>query len=197
MNSDWNRGSLIKNRVIPKAHKMAEERLLEEKARKKLLLPENVYLQHQEQLIVHTIEEQFIHLEEQFSLVKTMIQDYGYLLPIDRKENLQKEIEIIFSDNIYARIHSFKEENKIQSLKEMLGLSDDIVFWVYQVGRSCLEKQKHKEGESIFSLLTALDNFVVDYWLGLGISQKNLGKKKEAIHSFSLASQIDPEPVSR
>ncbi len=172
------RDSMIKEVIAPIARTIAETRLAEAKAKGGMLLPDKAYQSQQEGLVIDAIQEQFMNLEKHSALVRGMLAEYTYLLPADQKESIPKEIENAFS-NVYVKIGAHRTETEVQTLQELLGITDEMILWIYQVGRYCLETQKYTEAFSFFSLLTMLDNFVADYWLGLGISQKKTKQERE------------------
>jgi tetratricopeptide (TPR) repeat protein len=87
---------------------------------------------------------------------------------------------------------------KANTFQEFLKISKDTLSWIYSIGHKLYTAKKGDDAYAIFHLLTCLNSLVCDYWIGLGFAQYLVGEAEPALHSFSMASILDPEnPTSR
>ena len=80
------------------------------------------------------------------------------------------------------------------TIQEQMALSDNCLHLIYDRARILLEEAHHvEEALSLFILLTHLNPYVFEYWLGRGICWQKKAQYFEALHSFAMASllQID------
>jgi tetratricopeptide (TPR) repeat protein len=78
-----------------------------------------------------------------------------------------------------------------ETLQEMFGLAQETYDTFYQIGSSFFNQGKMEEALNVFVLLTNLNNFVFESWLGLGCCWQYKKKYPEALYAFSMASLLD------
>jgi len=82
------------------------------------------------------------------------------------------------------------------SNQEMLGISDEAAEKYFTIARSFLEQHNWFDARDAFMFLTFLNNYVHDYWVGLGIAEQSRGKFQEALMAYIMAEATDPaDPV--
>jgi tetratricopeptide (TPR) repeat protein len=62
---------------------------------------------------------------------------------------------------------------------------------MYQVASRLFNMQRMEEALSVFVLLTTINNFVFEPWLGLGSCWLTKQRHTEALHAFTMASLLN------
>ncbi len=92
----------------------------------------------------------------------------------------------------------YKGEISIKSYQAFVGLSDETLLWMYQVGDQFFGEQRFEEAFAIFSLVTQLNPLVCDFWIAFALTQMRQNDPSEALKSFAFAIVADPShPIPR
>lgn len=78
-----------------------------------------------------------------------------------------------------------------ETLQEMFGLSEETYSTMYKIGSEFFNAKKMEEALNVFVLLTNLNNFVFEPWLGLGSCWQLNKRYPEALQAFSMASLLN------
>lgn len=84
-----------------------------------------------------------------------------------------------------------------RTIKDLLEISDYILYCYYLVAYHLSSENLHKEASNIFLFLSMLNPYVQDYWLGLGICEKMNDNNQKALSAFAMAAlmnEADPVP---
>ncbi|HEV8052680.1 MAG TPA: hypothetical protein VGP47_09305, partial [Parachlamydiaceae bacterium] len=76
--------------------------------------------------------------------------------------------------------------------QEMLGLSDDTLLHIYDLGAVLIEKGNLKDAKVLFTFLTTLAPYVESYWIALGVCFQELKHPEDAILAFGAAKFLKP-----
>ena len=83
------------------------------------------------------------------------------------------------------------------SLGEALGVSADMIEFLYARAHRWVVVGRHEKAEPVFRVLCVLDGESADFWTGLGICLKARAAWDEALAAFRVASQKRPDwPVA-
>jgi tetratricopeptide (TPR) repeat protein len=117
------------------------------------------------------------------------------LLPLEKQKQLGQEfVSAMKNLEGYEEAVPLEEE----SLKETLGLSVELLSWIYGIGHKLFKEEQYKKAEGIFSVLVLLNPMVCDYWMAIGFTHEALDCQEKALYAFSYASLLDFEnPASR
>ncbi len=83
------------------------------------------------------------------------------------------------------------EEGVYGTVQEMLGLSDDLLSAFYDRGKEFFYDKKYEQAALIFHLLTHLNPFLFDPWLGLGICWEKNHAYFDAVYSYLMALLVN------
>ncbi len=76
------------------------------------------------------------------------------------------------------------------TIQEMFGLQDETFETLYQIASRLYNTQRTEEALNVLVLLTTLNNFVFEPWLGLGSCWLIVKKYTEALQAFSMATLL-------
>ena len=79
------------------------------------------------------------------------------------------------------------------SMKEALGVGDNLVEAVYSKAHQQFSVGKIEQAEQLFRVLSSIAGDKIDHWLGLGICLRARGDHKNAMNAFDAAIKLDPE----
>lgn len=82
------------------------------------------------------------------------------------------------------------KKNKL--FQEMLGVSNENLPSLYDHAIQLLNAHRYEEAESALSLLTKLNPYLPDFWLGLGLSYMGMASFSQAFQSFLMACTMNP-----
>ena len=119
-----------------------------------------------------------------------------HLLP-QVKRALHRQELILATNKLRSHIDP-EEVAAAGSWQKLLNLTNETMLWIYQVGYKQFEEKKLEQALSIFLTLAILNPHICDYLIALGTAQLALAQKTQALHTFSLASILEPEhPIIR
>ena len=96
-----------------------------------------------------------------------------------------------------SKEHPSRAKSK-DTFQSILGLSNEMLLWIYGVGHQLHIEKKHEKALIIFNLLVTLNPLVADYFVAKGLTERSLEKNTEALYSFAMASMMNPHhPVAR
>lgn len=85
---------------------------------------------------------------------------------------------------------------KEKSIKDILGISDHILYCYYKVAFHLFDEKIYQEASNIFFYLSLLNPLVKDYWLALGVCEKEKKNYNGSLIAFAIASLMDEkDPV--
>jgi len=172
------------------AKKLATCKAEELQVKNGLLTKKELYIQQHVDQLLQKICESWNEAEHMLCQALTLLEEKISLSSTAQEEwkQLHDKITKLFSEGL-----QIPEDATFASL---LGISPHTLSWIYQVGFDAHKNTHRVEAESIFLLLTYLNPFIVEYWIALGITQKDQNKQDKAISSFAIASLIHPNHVS-
>ncbi len=95
----------------------------------------------------------------------------------------------------HERFKNFKPEHaaleKSHSIKEILGVSDFILYCYYLVGFNLFQKGSFTESSQLFFFVAVFNPLVKDYWMALGLAERNSKQYEAAAHAFGMAALLD------
>lgn len=161
------------------------------------------FINKQIALYTEAFEESFLQLQENFSKAGTLLKEEIGLLSTVEKECYEEEFSSSFL-KIMQLINNPKSQElptdllEANTFQEFLGLSNEVLIWIYQTGYHFLQQKKHENAYCLFLFLTQMNALIPDYWIAKAFCEKSLQKPVEALHSFSIASLLNPDsPVAR
>ncbi len=131
------------------------------------------------------------HMEKSSAVLEEALQK----LPPVEKEKMRDDLV-----SAWSKLGTIDEDSALQkdSLQAFLGLSNQVLLWIYQVAHNSFKENRHEEAQDLFFILVLLNPMVRDYWVALGYAYQARDLQERALESFSLASLLDPEhAVSR
>ncbi|MBM3198580.1 MAG: hypothetical protein FJZ58_04930 [Chlamydiae bacterium] len=181
----------------PIAHEMAEEKLYEVEAKGKMMMPRDSYLKQQEQSILRNIDQQLSWIGECLRLASDVLRKNLDTLSAGRRQEIEQEIEKAFN-GLMTELENPLQGDLTDSLQARLGLNNETLLWMYQVGHEAFTERRYQESHAVFFLLTILNALVSDYWTAFGMSQRHINREEEALYSFAMASILHPDkPLPR
>jgi len=85
------------------------------------------------------------------------------------------------------------EKNKI--VQDLLGISRQKIAALFGQAVALMDDARFDEAISAFSLLTRINPYVADFWLGLGIAHFNSEDYERALEAMNMAQALDPHRV--
>ncbi|MBM3198543.1 MAG: hypothetical protein FJZ58_04735 [Chlamydiae bacterium] len=156
-----------------------------------LMLPEEVYVEQEINRAIREWEKHLVEDKERIEKALYLLAKEMEFLPSLEKEEIQ--IQFARAKQTFEKgTHNDLWEGK-SSLQEVCHIHNEVLLWIYQVGYQRVLRYHYEEAEALFLLLTVFNPFVCDYWLALGLVQKELKKKEEALHSLHIAQRLQPE----
>ena len=106
-----------------------------------------------------------------------------------RKTHAPKKKEFRGIDNA-KDVEVILEKNKL--LQDILGFSNDNLDSLFSDAHSLLLAHRNDEAMQAFILLSRINPFVPDFWLGLGLTHQANGDYQQALACFLVAETMDP-----
>ncbi|MES2198726.1 MAG: hypothetical protein V4489_00965 [Chlamydiota bacterium] len=140
-------------------------------------------------------------MEDGFSLLRKRLE----ALPDNIKDVFEENLDQITKrtkDLIYANFENINslasQWASCETMREVLGFSDELMEWIYQVGLGLFNEKKFTEAESIFLILLKLNHLMPNYWIALALSKKELNEYQESLFLFNSLTFLDPaNPIAR
>lgn len=83
-------------------------------------------------------------------------------------------------------------------LRELFGISNDSLVFIYELGIDQMKKNNCKDANALFVFLTTMTPFVPSFWIAQGACLQVLDRHEDAIESFKFAKQLKPsDPLPR
>lgn len=82
--------------------------------------------------------------------------------------------------------------SKGKVVQDLLGISDEVATRMFEDAVGYLNIGHFDEAVSGFSLLTRLNPYIADFWLGLGIAHLRLEEYRRSFDALSMALAMDP-----
>ena len=67
---------------------------------------------------------------------------------------------------------------------------------IYECAYHLYTAGKYAESEKVFRILTSMDSFNINYWIGLGASLQLQSKHQQAVDVFGAAALIDADEIN-
>lgn len=111
-------------------------------------------------------------------------------LSAEEKKHFDREME-----EFQERFVNFNPDKslleKSHSIKEILGISDFVLYCYYLVGYNLFQKGHFQQASPLFFFIAVLNPLVKDYWLSLGIAEQENKQYEQAIYALRTASLLD------
>lgn len=109
----------------------------------------------------------------------------------DEIQQMDKEINAFSEKLVHIDLNNEELPKQDQSFQESFGLSNFVPYCFYVVAYNLINEKQYSDSADLFLLLTMLNPYVKDYWMGLGISEQENTKYDVAINSFAMCSMLD------
>ena len=80
-------------------------------------------------------------------------------------------------------------------LQELFGFSNEATAEFYGVARELIELKRHQEAVKAFLFLTALNPYISEFWLGLGLAKQQCKLLEDALYAFGVAYGLDGSDI--
>ena len=80
-------------------------------------------------------------------------------------------------------------------MQDILGFTGDDVSKLFDQAMGFLSQHRYDEAISAFRLLTRINPFISDFWLGWGYALQSQGAYQEALSQYLVAETMDPERI--
>lgn len=87
-------------------------------------------------------------------------------------------------------IDTILSKNKI--VQDLLGFSGDSLGKLFETAIAFLRQHRFDEAVQGFQLLSRVNPFVSDFWLGLGLAHQGQGSFEQALSAYLVAETMDP-----
>lgn len=160
-------------------------------AKQPLPISRELYVKGKTAALIETLQKDYKNLQLCMEkLNEILILELHTLSQVKRAQHRQ---EFILATNRLRSNIDPEELTAAGSWQNLLKLSNETLLWIYQIGYQRFEENKLEEAFSAFLTLVMLNPLVCDYLIALGITQKALSQETPALHTFSLASILEPE----
>lgn len=128
----------------------------------------------------------------------TQLVQKGYQLILDdlsnqpERKNIHQELVNTYQSKIEEV--SKESENK-KSFQEILGLSNEILLDMYDVGAKYFENKEYEKSLAVFTFLTMLNDTISSFWIGVGSAYRALKDFDNAISAYYEAIFCDPASI--
>ena len=110
--------------------------------------------------------------------------------PVDSKAKHHKVRGGVKKVDNTKDIHLILSKNKV--VQDLLGFSNENITRMFEQAVGYLQMGHFDEAILSFSLLTRLNPYIGDFWLGLGIAQLRSGELQRSFDALSMALAMDP-----
>lgn len=181
------------------AEKMATELCCELEAKGYIPIPKEKYKERKKEEVLQAFELECKKKEQAYHLVVDLIKKELPLLVKEKKEEMEQEMEKVAMNFLAIEEGENRELlSKKESFQDLLQVSNRFTFWIYDLGSRFFQDKQYLESFSLFQFLTDLNPFIYEYWLGLGMSQRNRREEEQALYSFMVAAALSPShPIPR
>ncbi len=178
------------------AELIATEQVEALESKGKLPIPKENYIKQKAISLTEEWETENTKFIGYMKKAKELLEEDLNLLPPSEKKSYSEELLIA----------AIKLENpptkevvaELGSWQKALGLNNETLLWIYNLGSRFFNEKHYEEAVSLFSFLTLLNPMIWEHWIALGFAQKELNQDIYALNSLSLASLLNPhDPTSR
>lgn len=131
-------------------------------------------------------EEELTRIEKGFELVLKELHKFPNKSAV--LEDIMKAGERLLEEPKEPEVYNLPV---YETLQEMFGLTKETYDTMYKIGADFFNEEKMEEACNVFIVLTNLNNFVFEPWLGLGSCWQIKERYPEALQAFSMASLLD------
>lgn len=133
------------------------------------------------------------HLEEAPKIVLKLMPNYRSQEDFAKIKN---EIDKSIHQFILISLSMSETSEKPIFLKDLFGITDDSLMWIYELGVELVKKNNYSDGYILFVFLTTLAPYVEGFWISQGISLQALNRHEDAIETFKNAKILKPnDPI--
>jgi len=122
----------------------------------------------------------------------------GIELIVEYIDDLEDATEYMIVIQNIAKIGSVVQTKRdfskeVQSLQELLGLSDACLKKVYKIATTLFDKKEYEKSGTILQVLTILNPFVYAWWHALALTFMREKAWEESLIPLAVAALLDPE----
>lgn len=112
-----------------------------------------------------------------------------------RRIAVQRKEEFPFPENLESYLEDFTPNVllKNETLQKAFQITAFEMEEIYAQGYGYYEENCYQEATTVFRWLLVFNPFIVKYWMGFGACLQMLGQYERALHSYAMASMLDPE----
>jgi len=107
--------------------------------------------------------------------------------------------QFIIQDEALEKIHDeaymMKHLDAGTPLQDLLGFTDEATLEFYETAKNILEQKRYEDAMNAFSFLTAINPYMSDFWLGLGMSQQQKSQYEDALSSYNIATSLEGSKI--
>lgn len=130
-------------------------------------------------------------LERVDDAIDTFDRNKDRILSKEENKKLDQELENYLNTSKNKEPTNTPFDLSDKTIKDFLDIPDHILYCYYKVGYYLFEEGIYKEASNIFLYLSLLNPFVKDYWLGLGISERESENYEASLTALAIASLMD------
>ena len=196
----------LRKQLSPVAETLAELLFEETLAKGPSMTPKKSFIQGRANTIVVAVEKECNRLDKMLERAFEIITEKHAELP--GVENLEKQKIAKEFAHIAVALPAIlnREAPKIEdpssycfkpedSFQHLLNLSNETMKWIYTLGYDFFSQKSYEDALSLFFLLTFFNSLVCDYWVALGLTQRQLLMDDEALNSFAMVMLLNPRHI--
>ena len=163
-----------------------------------LMMPKKKYIGEKAVALAKDLEDSRLEIKKRIETGYGILNDKIKELSFDLQDKFRREFQsgrqkvLDMADPVVDPEEQIKKYLPCNTFQEFLGFSNEMIEWVYQVGRSLFEEKKFWEASGLFHILLSFNTFMPSYWIALGLSEKELRNYEGAWCMFNSLSGVDP-----
>jgi hypothetical protein len=98
-------------------------------------------------------------------------------------------------NNLKIQLNRLQEEGDLplyDTLQEFLNISPETLQGIYSIGLQLMDEKNYKNALAVMGVITSLNHLIFEPWFVSGICAFEQEMFVEALHSFALATLVDP-----
>ena len=136
-------------------------------------------------------------LRSGFDVIQESLDRLGKVEKEEIQGEIQIAIEVIEKDPEHLIVQK-EDDFKGDSIQEILKISDKTMKFLYKIAYEQFQQRQYEKSGSLFFTLTIINPFVIEFWIGKGLSHFELNNFEQALIDFAMATIVDPlNPWSR
>lgn len=164
----------------------------------------NILIMKLEEKFNQTFDKMFVKsgLQERLRLGMQLISSYIPLhFTADQTHKMKMWVESLSKHpektlpKAVQRVDANKELEgpDLTCLKDTLGVDDDFLSAVFQLGMEQIKQEHFKEAAALFTVMIVFDSFSAESYLCLGMAEAALGHKEQAESNIGISLALAPE----